>query len=481
MWRPPERIRWKPDAGQWPSAEEAAASRLFSPVAVGPMQLGSRTWVPAMVPWRATADGEVTPEVLTWYERFAGGRPGALVVEATGIRDVPSGPLLRIGHDRFIPGLAELVRRVRVASGGETRLLIQLIDFLAIRRRPQPETYFRRHLRITDHHLAALGIVTEAEARERLLTLDDAALAAVLTSREMESLKVGYRERVTDTDLPNVRELPEVLPELFASAACRAEAAGFDGVELHYAHAYTMASFLSALNHRTDGYGGSRENRARLPLAVYQRVRAAVGSRFAVGCRFLAEDCIDGGSTVEDAAYFARRFAAAGMDFLSLSRGGKFEDAKQPAVGEAAYPYTGPSGYECMPQFISDARGPYGRNLEPARRIRASVRDGGFSTPVVVSGGIHGFAQAEAVLADGQADIVGFARQSLADPDWFRKVRLGRGPEVRVCEYTNYCEALDQKHAQVTCKLWDRHVLDEPGLLKSKDGRRRLVAPAWEP
>ena len=481
MWRPPERIRWKPDAGRWPSADEAAASRLFSPVAVGPIRLASRTWVPAMVPWRATEDGEVTPEALAWYERFARGRPGAIVVEATGIREVPSGPLLRIGHDRFIPGLAELVRRVRVASGGETRLLIQLIDFLAIRRRPLPEIYFRRHLRIADRHLAALGVATEADARERLLALDDAALAAVLDPRELESLKLGYRERVTDTDLPHIRALPETLPGLFAAAAHRAERAGFDGVELHYAHAYTMASFLSALNDRSDGYGGSRRNRIKLPLEVYAKVRSEVSPRFAVGCRFLAEDCVAGGNTVEDAAEFARGFAAAGMDFLSLSRGGKFEDAKQPGIGEAAYPYTGPSGYECMPQFISDARGPYGRNLEPARQVRSAVRSDGLSTPIVVAGGIHGFGQAETVLAEGQADIVGFARQALADPDWFRKVRLGRGGEVRVCEYTNYCEALDQKHAQVTCKLWDRQSLDEPGLLKSKDGRRRLVAPVWEP
>jgi 2,4-dienoyl-CoA reductase-like NADH-dependent reductase (Old Yellow Enzyme family) len=285
---------------------------------------------------------------------------------------------------------------------------------------------------------------------------------------------------MTDTHLPHIRSLPETLPGLFAEAARRAEAAGFDGVELHYAHAYTMASFLSALNDRGDGYGGARENRVRLPLEVFARVRSAVSPRLAVGCRFLAEDCIAGGNTVEDAAWFAERFAAAGMDFLSLSRGGKFEDAKQPAIGEAAYPYTGPSGYECMPQFISDARGPFGRNLEPARRIRAAVRAAGLATPAVVSGGIHGFAQAEAVLAEGQADIVGFARQALADPDWFRKVRLGLGDEVRVCEYTNYCEALDQKHAQVTCKLWDRQGLDEPGLLKSKDGKRRLIAPAWE-
>ncbi len=74
----------------------------------GPLALRTRTWVPAMVPWRASEEGFVTPQVRDWYGRFAGGRPGALVVEATGIRDVPSGPLLRIGHERFVPGLREL-------------------------------------------------------------------------------------------------------------------------------------------------------------------------------------------------------------------------------------------------------------------------------------------------------------------------------------------------------------------------------------
>ncbi len=105
----------------------------------------------------------------------------------------------------------------------------------------------------------------------------------------------------------------------------------------------------------------------------------------------------------------------------------------------------------------------------------------GFATPVVLAGGISGFAQAEGLLASGAADIVAAARQSLADPDWFRKIRLGRGGEVRRCIFSNYCEGLDQMHKQVTCQLWDREDLEEPGLLKSRDGRRRLVAPAWSP
>ena len=483
MWRPPQKIKWKPQPGAWPSAAEAGASLLFRPLQVGRLQLATRTWVPAMVPWRATDDGYVTQDNVDWYARFAAGRPGAIVLEATGIRDVPSGPLLRIGHDRFIPGLRRIVDAVRAASGGETRLYIQIIDFLSIRRRPQPAKFLGQHLRLTDRHRAALAMsdADDAQLRARLLQLDEAALAQVLDARELEALRMGARERVTDTGLAHIRELPQVLPDLFAAAARRAREAGFDGIELHYAHAYTMASFLSATNDRDDGYGRTRAGRVRLPLEVYRQVRAAVGDDYVLGCRFLADECIAGGSGVDDAVYFGVEFARAGMDFLSLSRGGKFDDAQQPEVGWAAYPYTGPSGYECMPHHSSDERGPFGRNVDAATRIRSAIRAAGLATPVVVAGGVHGFVQAEAMLADGRADVIGFARQSLADPDWFVKVRSGHGGEVGVCVYANYCEALDEKHEEVTCKLWDRVALDEPGIRKSKDGKRRLLPPAWTP
>ncbi len=444
---------------------------------MGPLTLAHRTWIPAMVPWRATEEGFVTPDVLAWYGRFAQGRPGAIVVEATGIRDVPSGPLLRVGHDRFVPGLRELVETVRERSGGHTKLFIQLIDFLRIRRRPAKDRFLRQFLSVTDAHREAVGEQDEASVRAALLAMTDESLHAVLSPREREALTHGDRERVTDVHLPHVAELPAVLPKLFSEAAGRAQAAGFDGVELHYAHAYTMASFLSRRNTRADGYGGAPEQRVRLPLEVYSAVRERVGADYAVGCRFLSHEIIDGGSDVADASYFARRFAEAGMDFLSLSRGGKFEDAQAPKEGWSAYPYTGPSGYECMPTVFSDARGPFGRNVEAAGHIRGSVRDAGFDTPVVVAGGIASFAQAEAVLEAGHADIVGAARQSIADPDWFTKVLEGHGSQVRRCKFTNYCEALDQKHKQVTCQLWDRTELDAPDVMLSLDGRRRLVAP----
>jgi dimethylglycine catabolism A len=489
MWHPPEAIRHEIPETRWPTREEAARSLLYSPVKVGPVTLAERTWVPAMVPWRATEDGFVTQENLDWYARFAEGRPGAIVVEATGVRDIPSGPLLRIGHDRFLPGLAKLVEAVGRASGGRTRLFIQIIDFLTVRRRPEKSKFFARFLELNDRHRRALAGATgdeswigagEGRAREFLSNAAEELIEKVLDARELESLRMGYRERVTDTHLTHIRELPRVLPGIFAAAADRARRAGFDGVELHYAHAYTMASFLSALNDRRDGYGGSREMRARLPLEVYRAVRGRVGRDYAVGARFLGDDVVEGGNRIEDAVFFGREFARAGFDFLSVSKGGKFEDAKQPKVGQAVYPYTGRSGYECMPTVISDARGPFGRNVPLSAAIKRALNEDGHETPVVAAGGICTFGQAEEILREGSADIIGAARQSLADPDWFLKARLGRGEEVRRCTYTNYCEALDQMHKQVTCKLWDRAQLDDPNVQRSSDGRRRLLPPGWE-
>jgi 2,4-dienoyl-CoA reductase-like NADH-dependent reductase (Old Yellow Enzyme family) len=434
-----------------------------------------------MVPWRATDEGNVTPALLEWYGRLADGQPGVLVVEATGIRDIPSGPLLRAGHARFLPGLSELARLVKERSAGQTRVFIQLIDFLRVRRRPEREAYLLRFLDIQDRHREALQIQDEVELRQALLALPEEDLEQVLSAREWEDLRYGARERVTDTHLESVRRLPETLPPLFASAAGHARQAGFDGVELHFAHAYTMASFLSLTNDREDGYGGTPEGRVRLPLEVLAAVREKVGPGFPVGCRLLGDEVVTGGSRIEDVCVYATHFARAGMDFLSVSKGGKFDDAAQPKVGEAVYPYTGPSGHECMPTVYIDGAKPFGRNLGLPKRIRAAVHAAGFDTPVVGAGGMGTFADGEGALLDGSCDMVAAARQSLADPDWWRKMRAGHGEQVRRCVYTNYCEALDQRHKEVTCQLWDRDLDAETDVPMSRDGRRRLSAPAWVP
>ena len=219
----------------WPTPQEVAEAVLFRPIQIGPLTVKQRTWVPAMVPWRATGDGFVTERNIDWYARFAAGRPGVLVAEATGIRDIPSGPLLRIGHDRFVPGMKRLTDRVRESSGGQTKFLIQLIDFLRVHRRPEPEVYFGRYLKATNAHrwklaqlLSDTGWLTAdgADIARRMAEATPAELLVLLSRREHEALQFGYRESVNDTHLPHIAELPGMLPRLFADAAERALAAG---------------------------------------------------------------------------------------------------------------------------------------------------------------------------------------------------------------------------------------------------------------
>ena len=486
MWRPPKSIKHPLPETIWPSADEAEQSLLFTPLKHGRLLLEQRTWVPAMVPWRASADGEVTPALIEWYSRFAQGQPGVLVVEATGIRDIPSGPLLRIGHDRYVEGLRKLTDAVHEASGGKTKIFIQLIDFLRVNRRPTAARYCARYLSFEDRHRKAMVKVfeeehwleeTEANCRSYLSQAPKELLARILSPAEFKTLSFGYRESVNDTHLRHILELPARLPSLFSTAAERAVAAGFDGIELHYAHAYTMASFLSRTNVRQDGYGSSAEGRLRLPLEVFLACRDRIADDIPIGCRMLVDEIIEDGSRVEDSSQYAVRFARAGMDFISLSTGGKFDDARQPKVGAAVYPYTGQSGFECMPTAVADQKGPFMRNIPKMSRLRKQLRTHDLETPIVVAGGIQTFEHAESILREGHGDIIGSARQSLADPDWFTKMRSGEGHAIRRCTMTNYCEALDNQHKEVTCRLWDRIDIREPGLRLSSDNRRRLTPP----
>ena len=244
-------------------------------------------------------------------------------------------------------------------------------------------------------------------------------------------------------------------------------------MELHFAHAYTMASFLSVTNGRRDAYGGSFENRMRLPLEVVRAVREETGRELVVGCRLLGSEDILGadgsiqGNTLEDAERIAVGLARAGVDVLSVSRGGKFEDARQPAVGEALYPYTGHSGARCIPRSRKD---PPAVNTYLAEGIRRAVRAAGLATPVVTAGRIHTFEQAESILKGGRADLVGMARALLADPDLPRKWRAGREADARECVFCPYCEDEDQHHRVVTCTLWPK----DP-----HDLRRRLTPAPW--
>ena len=488
MWRPPERVRHDARPGRWPTADEAAASRLFAPVRVGAHELPHRGWVPAMVPWRATEDGFVTDaNVLEWYERFARGRPAAIVVEATGIRDVPSGPLLRIGHDRFLPGLRELVRLCREASGGETRLLIQIIDFLAIRRRPDPDKFFARFLAVTEPSTVRRLGRRRLAGRRRCAR----ALAAARPTTSSDAVLDDARARGAALRLPRARHrhgprhgrasCRECCPTSSPAAASRARG--------------RLRRRRAALRARVhDGVVPLATERSRATATAWSREPRAAAAR---GVRGGARD---GRRRLHGRLPVPRRGVHRRRQHASTTRAGSASSSRARAWTScrsraAASSTTRSSPRSARPPIPTPARaatsacrstcptsaGPsVATSIRRARSGRRCARPG-LATPVVVTGGIHGFEQAEALLARGQRRR---RRCSAPEP---RRSRTGSRRSVVaaarrciVCEYTNYCEALDQKHHQVTCQLWDREALNEPGVSKFSDGKRRLVPPEWE-
>lgn len=381
-------------------------SSIFDPLALRGVSLPNRIVLPAMVTRLSGEDGLVNDAIRARYTRYARGGAGLVVVEAMAVHSAKSGPLLRISDDAFAPGLRDLAARCHDAGPG--KVFPQIIHFLKIARS-------------------------------------------------------GWRQTI---DALSLEEIDDVV-ERYAQAAARARACGFDGVELHMAHAYTLSSFLSRKNPRKDDYGGTLENRLRLPLRVIGRVRALAGEDFPVGVRFVGEECIKDGYTVVDAGPIAVRLAQAGADYVSLSAGGKFEDARH-VPGEPLYPYTGYSGDRCMP----GAAYPEGANLYIAEGVRAAVRAAGLETPIVAAGKIATRALADAALDRGQADMIAMARALLADPDLPKKWQRGREDQVVRCLYGNVCKALDESFRKVRCTLWPKSLEDAP---ESAD----TVPPSW--
>jgi 2,4-dienoyl-CoA reductase-like NADH-dependent reductase (Old Yellow Enzyme family) len=188
--------------------------------------------------------------------------------------------------------------------------------------------------------------------------------------------------------------------EAFANAARRAVRIGFDAIELHYAHGYLAHSFLSPVsNHRTDQYGGPLENRMRFGREVARAVRAAVPRSIALGARITGSDWRDDGLSVDDAVAYARALKADGLDYIDVSSGGITADTRNP----------GAPGY----------------NVPIAERIKREV---GIATRVV--GLIVTPAQAEAVVAEGKADMVAMGRAILDDPRWGWHAAFAFGADI---------------------------------------------------
>ncbi len=371
--------------------------KLFEPLDINGMIIPNRVMVPAMVTHLCREDGMVNDDIVERYVAYAEGGAGLIVVEAMAIHQNKSGSLLRISDDRYIAGLRELTRRVHDSS--DSKIVPQIIHFMKVAR-------------------------------------------------------TGWRQTI---DAVAPEEIEQIIVQ-FGAAVARAREAGFDGAELHSAHAYTLSSFLSRTNPRTDAFGGETlESRLRLIGEVMRSVRSAVGTDFPVGIRFNAEEFIKNGYTVDESKLIAERLAALGFDYLSMSVGGKFEDAVH-TPGQVLFPYSGYSGDRCMP----GAWLPRALHANLAAQIRSHLLSKGIRTPIAIAGKLSDPADAERVVADGSTDIVGIARGLLADPAWARKVRDGQADQIVQCDYCNVCKQLDGTHKPVICALWPQGALQAP-------------------
>lgn len=216
----------------------------------------------------------------------------------------------------------------------------------------------------------------------------------------------------------------------FIEGARRAKEAGFDLIELHYAHTYTMAAFLSKRsNTRTDEFGGDIYGRMFMHIEILKKVRELVGDDYPLLARFSAEEFIVGGNTLVQTRIFAKELEKHGIDCLDVSAGVRFDDAGQ-------------KGY-------SDQRGkptieyPDGPNVYLAEDIKKHV-----SVPVITVGKLGNPDVAKEIVETGRADMIALARPLIADPMWYAKVEEGRDDLIKDCLYCTEC-------------LYDRHDLQE--------------------
>ena len=384
---------------------------LFSEMEIKGLTFPNKIMRTSMVSGLATEDGHVTDDLIIRYQREARGGVGSIVVEAAVVLPSRSSYNLRISDDGFTDELKGLVDAIRKANH-ETKVGIQIMHFLKIARS-------------------------------------------------------GWRQRVSDfkpEDLP-------VIVQQHADAAKRAISAGFDFIELHMAHAYSLSSFLSLANDRKDDYGGGLNNRMRLPIQVYEAARQVVGADYPLGVRINGEDFTAPGTTLLQSTRIAKKFAELGVDYISVSGGSRFEDAPPPPENTPPDPMSGYSGHRMSPLWWF----PDGTHVYLAEGIKKALNGAGFDTPIVTAAKIRTPKMAEEILEEGKADIIGLCRPLLCDPDWPNKAREDNAKNIVQCTACNWCLEADSRMEKVNCSRWPEGNLVAPTPFTKKEARRSAL------
>ncbi len=325
---------------------------IFEPTNLCGIELENRLVRSATWEGLADPDGRMTPPLLRIYEDLAEGGVGLIISSYLYVDPVGKQSLGQIGvySDEMIPGLGDLAAAVHERGG---KLVGQIV------------------------HCGG-----QADRR-----LNGGHQPVAPSTVESEGYSMAPREL-------SMGEIDTIVAD-FAAAARRLKTAGFDGVQLHGAHGYLVAQFLSALrNRRTDEYGGSLANRSRFCLEVYRAVRSAVGSEFPVMIKISASDFVDGSTTEEDSCYLASALAAEGIDAIEVS-GGKPGSTK---LGAARPDIREPKDEAYF--------------LPQAEAIRQAAPE----VPLMLVGGVRSPEVIEQILEKGTADYFSMCRPLIREP-----------------------------------------------------------------
>ena len=336
---------------------------IFEPLTIRRMTMKNRIMMTPMGTNYGEQSGEMSFLHINYYEQRARGGTGLIMVENANV-DYPLGSngttQLRIDHDNYLPRLFKLTETVH-------------------------------------KHGACIGI-----------QINHAGASAQSARTQMQPVSASDIPSKAGGEIPRPLEKEEILQivKKYGQAAKRAQAAGFDTVEIHAGHSYLISQFLSPLtNHRTDEFGGSAENHARFARMVLEEVRAQVGPHFPIFVRISADEFLEGGNTLEDTLDYLQYFQEE-ADVIDVS-----------------------AGLNSSIQYQIDANYlPDGWRSYMAKAVKER-----YGKPCVTTGNIRNPQVAEDILAKGDADIIGMGRGLIADPDWVNKVEFGDVCDIRKC------------------------------------------------
>lgn len=339
-----------------------AFPKLFSPIKLRDLELKNRIVLPAMGT-KFTRDRFINDQIINFHVARAKGGTGLAILEVTSVHAASApGHYFSIAGDEYIPGLKRFNDAVH-AAGAKTGV-----------------------------QLWQGSIAVAGDPSCQIIVASDMPLSPEYT-------------------VPGAsHELIAELIEAYAQGARRAVDAGFDCVEVHMAHNYILHSFLSGgINHRTDEYGGSLENRAKFPLAVLEAVRGQLPDGMPLLMRIDAhDDYLEGGLTIEEVIQFCKWAKEKGVDVLDVSRGNIISAGIK---------------FEVPPIDLEP-----GFNIDNAARIR---KETGMTTIGV--GRINDPAFAEQLLEEDKVDMVVIGRAQIADPEFCNKAREGRVDDIVRC------------------------------------------------